>query len=142
MISRKLILLLTLSPGFWMRAQSGPCTPHVVEQGHLEMASDAFAYMPPYGGPAVGKSEIEAANTKSFPDETNITTIWGDDHRIAAAPSGEMAYEYGTVHITSDSKSKGHQEFKAVVLIVYGANGGACQKKALTMQPIQESAKH
>jgi hypothetical protein len=35
-----------------------------------------------------------------------------------------MAYEYGTLHMPSDSKSNqatGHEEFEAVMLIVYKA---------------------
>jgi hypothetical protein len=55
-----------------------------------------------------------------------------------------MAYEHGTLHMSSDSKSKpgaaGHEEFDAVMLIVYKAKGSLCQQVALTMQPLEQEA--
>lgn len=59
--------------------------------------------------------------------------------------SGDMAYEYGTLHMSSDSKRKpptGHEEFEAVMLIVYQAKDGTCQQVAETMQPLYEQSKH
>jgi hypothetical protein len=41
-----------------------------------------------------------------------------------SAPSGDMAYEYGTVHMGYDSKRDGHEEFEAVILSVYKAANG------------------
>ena len=51
-----------------------------------------------------------------------------------------MAYEYGTVQMAYDSKPEGHQQFKAVILSVYKAKDGVCQKVALTMQPLEEQS--
>jgi hypothetical protein len=141
-ISQRLLPLLMMLSAAFTQAQSGPCTESTVKRGDLPTAVDAFAYMPPYGKPVVGKSEIKAADTKSFSDRTNIQRSWIGEHRIAAAPSGEMAYEYGTLQVAYDSKSEGHHEFKAVILSVYKANGGACQKVALTMQPLEEQTGH
>ena len=124
-----------------MHAQSGPCTEVAVNNGNLSTAPDAFAYMPPYGKPVVGKSEINGANKKSFSDRTNIKRSWAADHRVEASPSGDMAYERGTMQMSYDSKSEGHREFKAVVLIVYKAKAGSCQQVALTMQPLEEESK-
>lgn len=104
----------------------------------MPTAADAFSYMPPYGKPVVGKPAIESANEKSFSDRTNITHSWVGEHRIVSAASGDMAYEYGTVHMGYDSKSEGHREFEAVILGVYKAKDGVCQKVALTMQPLKE----
>ena len=56
-----------------------------------------------------------------------------------------MAYEYGTVHMSSDSKSNqaaGHEDFEAVMLMVYKAKGAVCQQVALTMQPLEEKTDH
>ena len=100
--------------------------------------------MPPYGKPAVGKPAINDANEKSFSDRTNIKSNWIGEHRIVSSPSGDMAYEYGTLHMSSDSKSKpatGHEEFEAVMLIIYKAKGAVCQQVALTMQPLEEEKK-
>jgi hypothetical protein len=49
-----------------------------------------------------------------------------------------MAYEYGTVQMAYESKSEGHQDFKAVMLIIYKSKGAVCQQVALTMQPLDE----
>ena len=52
-----------------------------------------------------------------------------------------MAYEYGTMHMSSDSKSNptsGHVESDAVMLIVYKEKGAACQQVALTMYPLEQ----
>jgi ketosteroid isomerase-like protein len=128
-----------------MQAQTGPCTESAVKKSDLPSADDAFAYMPPYGKPVIGKPAIKEADTKSFSDRTNIKRNWVGEHRIVSSLSGDMAYEYGTLHISSDSKGKpgaGHEEFEAVMLIVYKAKGAVCQQVALTMQPLEEKAGH
>jgi len=119
-------------------AQTGPCKERAIKQGNLPAADDAFSFMPPYGKPVVGKSEIQTANTKSFSDRTNIQRSWVGEHRIVSSPHGDMAYEYGTMQMSYDSKKDGHQEFKAVILTVYKAKDGSCQEVALTMQPLEE----
>jgi ketosteroid isomerase-like protein len=124
-------------------AQSGPCTESVINKGHLPSAEDAFVYMPPYGKPVVGKPAIQEAATKSFSDRTNIKSDWVGEHRIVSSPTGDMAYEYGTLHMSSDSKSKqpaGHEDFEAVMLIVYKEKNGVCQQVAETMEPLEENA--
>ena len=122
------------------QAQTGPCTESAIKQSNLPTAEDAFSYMPPYGKPVVGKPAIQAANEKSFSDRTNIQHSWVGEHRIVSSPSGDMAYEYGTTLMSYDSKQDGHQEFKAVILTVYKAKDGACQKVALTMQPLEDES--
>lgn len=143
-----LVLLASLFVvAFSVRAQgqAGPCTQRAIEGGHLPVADDAFSYMPPYGKPVVGKAEIKKADTTSFSDRTNIKSEWVGEHRIVPSASGEMAYEYGTLHLSSDSRSNpttGHEHFKAAMLIVYKATGAACQQVALTMQPLEEKSEH
>jgi hypothetical protein len=140
-----LVPLLILLSAVLMQAQTGPCTESAVKQGHLLSAEDAFAYMPPYGRPVVGKPAIKEANEKSFSDRTNIKNDWESDHRVVSSPSGDMAYEYGALRVSSDSKSNpptGHEEFEAVMLIVYAAKDGVCQQVALTMQPLEEKTGH
>ncbi len=122
------------------RAQTGPCTENAVKQGHLPVADDAFSYMPPYGKPVVGKPAMEDANKKSFSDRTNVKSSWVGEHRIVSAPSGDMAYEYGTRHVSYDDKD-GHHEFEAVMLHVYQAKDGVCQMAAMTMHPLGEESK-
>jgi hypothetical protein len=80
---------------------------------------------------------------KSFGDRKNIPHSWVGEHRIVSTPAGDMAYEYGTVHMAYDSTEEGgHHEFEAVILSVYRTVNGVCQKVALTMQPLEEESKH
>jgi hypothetical protein len=129
-----LLLALSAAP---TEAQTGPCTESVITRGNVPAADDTFSYMPPYGKPVVGKPAIQSANAKSFSARTNVTRSWVGDHRIVSTPSGDMAYEYGTVHVGYDEGGK-HEEFEAVMLTVYKAKGGVCQVAALTMQPLEE----
>jgi ketosteroid isomerase-like protein len=135
-----LVAFFILISAVMTQAQTGACTESVIKQGHLPMADDAFSYMPPYGKPVVGKPAMEEANKKSFSDRTNIKHSWVGEHKIVSAPSGDMAYEHGTVHVSYDDK-EGHHEFDAVMLHVYKAKEGACQVVAMTMQPLGEQSK-
>lgn len=101
------------------------------------MADDAFSYMPPYGKPVIGKPAIREANAKSFSKRTNITRSWVGDHRIVSTPSGDMAYEYGTLRMGYDEDGK-HTEFEAAMLTVYQAEDGICRIVASTMHPLEE----
>jgi hypothetical protein len=135
-----LVALFILLAAVMTQAQTGPCTESAVKQGHLPFADDAFSYMPPYGKPVVGKPAMEDANKKSFSDRSNVKSSWVGEHRIVSAPSGDMAYEYGTRHVSYDDKD-GHHEFEAVMLHVYKANGAVCQMAAMTMHPLGEESK-
>jgi len=132
-------VFLLLSAGL-TDAQTGPCTESAIKQGKLPAAEDLFSYMPPYGRPVIGKPATQAAQAKSFSGRTNVTRAWLGDHRIVATPSGDMAYESGTVRMGYDEGGK-HTEFEAVMLTVYKANGGVCQTAALTMQPLEAQPK-
>ena len=48
-----------------------------------------------------------------------------------------MAYECGTMDMSYDEEDKPHT-FKAVMLNVYKARGGVCERVAGTMQPLEE----
>jgi hypothetical protein len=131
-----LIVLWAASPP----AQSGPCTEKAVNQGQLAAADDVFSYMPPFGRPIVGKAQVRAEGAKAFGERTNITRSWAGDHRIVTSPSGDMAYEYGTLRMGYDEAGK-HTDFEAVLLTVYQARSGVCRIVASTMQPLEESPK-
>ena len=135
-----LVALFILLSSVATQAQTGPCTESAIKEGHLPVADDAFSYMPPYGKPVVGKPAMEDANKKSFSDRTNVKSSWVGEHRIVSAPSGDMAYEYGTRHVSYDDK-EGHHEFEAVMLHVYQAKGSVCQMAAMTMHPLGEESK-
>ncbi len=131
-----IVLILWVSISL-AHAQTGRCTEASIRMGGMPVADDAFSYMPPYGRPVIGNAGMKKANSESFSDRTNIQRLWEDDHHIVASPEGNMAYEYGTLRMSYDSKSDGHHEFEAVMLIVYRAKGNACEQVALTMQPLE-----
>ena len=115
----------------------GPCTESAVKEGKVQLADDAFSYMPPFGKPVSGKKEIHETAEKKFAGRTNIKHSWESDHRIVASASGDMAYEHGTMDMRYDEDGKSHT-FKAVILNVYKAKGGICESVAGTMQPLEE----
>jgi ketosteroid isomerase-like protein len=129
-------MFLLASTTLLVRAQ-GPCTESAVKQGNLQMADDAFSYMPPFGKPVSGKAAIQDTAEKKFAGRTNIKHSWESDRRIVATKSGDMAYEHGTMDMSYDEDGKPHQ-FKAVMLNVYKAKSGACERVAGTMQPLEE----
>jgi len=123
------------------QAQIGPCTESAVKRGQLPMADDAFSYMPPYGKPVTGKAANDEAAEKTF-TSVNRKFEWASDHRIVASPSGDMAYEHGTMHVSYDDKDGGkHHSFDAVMLNVFKAKGAVCQQVAMTMSPLDDTFK-
>ena len=142
MMRLSLVLLFSIVFSALTQAQTGPCTESAVKKGQLPMADDAFSYMPPYGKPVTGTAATEEAAKKSFSDRINRKFEWASDHRIEASPSGDMAYEHGTMHVSYDDKSDGkHHTFDAVMLKVFKAKGAACQQVAMTMQPLEDTVK-
>ena len=135
------ILLLLLGTAVLPQGQPGPCTETVIQAGGMPISEDAFSYMPPYGKPVIGNAGMKKANTENFSDRTNIHHAWEDNHRVITTAAGDMAYEFGTLRMSYDSKSEGHHEFEAVMLMVYRAKGNVCQQVALTMQPLEPQKK-
>jgi hypothetical protein len=131
-----LVLLFALTSMGFVFAQS-PCTEAAVKDGKLPLAEDAFSYMPPFGKPVSGKTAIQDTAEKKFAGRTNVRHSWESDHRIIASASGDMAYEHGTMDMSYDEGGKPHT-FKAVMLNVYKAKGGVCERVAGTMQPLEE----
>jgi ketosteroid isomerase-like protein len=130
------ILVLLLAPTPLICAQ-GVCTQAAIQEGKVQLAKDAFSYMPPFGKPVTGKAEIQSTGEKKFAGRTNIKHSWESDHRSVASASGDMAYEHGTMDMSYDEDGKPHT-FKAVMLNVYKANGSVCESVAGTMQPLEE----
>jgi ketosteroid isomerase-like protein len=100
------------------------------------MADDAFSYMPPFGKPVSGNAAIQDTAEKKFAGRTNMHS-WESNRRIVASTSGNMAYEHGTMDMSYEEDGKPHQ-FKAVMLNVYEAKGGVCERVAATMLPPEQ----
>lgn len=135
-----LVSLFILTSAVLMHAQSGPCTEDAINHGKMTMSDDAFVYMPPFGKPVIGKSNVQDTSTKKFEGRTNIQHSWVGEHRIVPSASADMAYEYGTMEMSFDSKDDGQRhKFQAVMLQVYKAKDGVCKLVAETMEPLEES---
>jgi hypothetical protein len=130
------ILVFVLASTTLVFAQ-GPCTEAAVKERKVQLAKDAFSYMPPFGKPVTGKEAIQDTAEKKFAGRTNIKHSWESDHKIVASASGDMAYEHGTMVMSYDEDGKPHT-FKSVILNVYKANGAVCESVAGTMQPLEE----
>ena len=129
-------MLFLLASALLICAQ-GVCTEEAIKEGKVQLAKDAFSYMPPFGKPVTGKAEIQSTAEKKFAGRTNVKHSWESDRRIVASTSGDMAYEHGTMEMSYDQDGKPHT-FKAVMLNVYKANGSVCESVAGTMQPLEE----
>jgi hypothetical protein len=134
-VSVSIVCLLVLARAQPTRGQGSGCSERVVSDGVPPTADDAFTYMPAYGKPMVGRPAMSDANRQSFSGRTNVTRAWQSDHRTVATPSGDMAYERGTIHMGYDEGGK-RTEFDAVMLMVYRAKNGVCEMAALTMYPL------
>lgn len=89
-----------------------------------------------------GAAATDEANKKSFSDRINRKFEWAGDHHIVASPSGDMAYEHGTMHVSYDDKGDGkHHTFDAVMLNVFKAKGAVCEQVAMTMNPLENTVK-
>ena len=135
-------LLLGLAFATVVHAQTGPCTESVVKKGGLPIADKAFTHMAAFNRPMSTKAAAQEAAKEAFADRINRKFEWAEDRVIGAVPSGDMAYEHGTMHVSYDTRSDGkHHSFDAVMLMVYQANGPTCQQVASTMYPLEHTVK-
>ena len=70
------ILMFMLASTIFVRAQ-GPCTEAAVKEGKVQLAKDAFSYMPPFGKPVTGKEAIQDTAEKKFAGRTNHQALVG-----------------------------------------------------------------
>ncbi|MGH9728673.1 MAG: hypothetical protein ACRD4V_08805 [Candidatus Acidiferrales bacterium] len=137
-----LALLLGLALATAVHAQTGACTKSAVQKGGLPVAEKAFTYMAAFSKPVTTKAAAEKAAEESFADRINRKFEWANDRVVVASPSGEMAYEHGTMHVSYDTKSDGkHHSFDAVMFMVYQAKGPTCEQVASTMSPLEDTVK-
>jgi hypothetical protein len=137
-----LALLLGLAFATVVHAQTGPCTESAVKKGGLPVAEKAFTYMAAFNKHTTTKAAADEAAKESFADRINRKFEWANDRVVVASPSGDMAYEHGTMHVSYDTKTDGkHHSFDAVMLMVYQAKGPTCQQAASTMYPLEGTVK-
>ncbi|PYU70900.1 MAG: hypothetical protein DMG49_10470 [Acidobacteria bacterium] len=124
-------------------AENGPCTEQLVKvqsvkegAGVNSLADDMYFFSGALERPVVGKAAIDNAAGRIATERENENYAPLNPDRIVAAPSGDMAYEYGTTNIRFDErKSAKHFDFTAAYLRVWKAVDGSCKVAAEMFQP-------
>ena len=121
--------------------QSGPCTEQFVREQiaknhHDTVADDAYFFSGALEKPVIGRAAKNQAFKPVVAQRTNVKSEPLKPERIVAAPSGEMAYEYGTGDMSFDDVSSGkHIAFAAAYLRVWRSIDGSCKEAALMAEP-------
>jgi hypothetical protein len=123
-------------------AQSGPCTEQFVKEQvstgrrHTAVADDAYFFSGALEKPVIGRAAADQAFKPVAAQRKNHTQEPLKPERIVAAPSGEMAYEYGTGNVSFDEVSSGkHIAFTAAYLRVWRSIDGSCKQAAFMAEP-------
>ncbi|HEX6805338.1 MAG TPA: nuclear transport factor 2 family protein [Terriglobales bacterium] len=138
MIARALLVFLLCLPAV---AQTGPCSEQFVKaqaaKPHPDsVADDVYFFSGALDKPVIGKPAADKAFAPITAERKNETREPLRPERIVAAPSGDMAYEYGTVHDAFDERRTGkHIDFTAAYLRVWRAEGGTCKLAAEIFEP-------
>ena len=133
-ILMKITALCFFAGAAW--AQSGPCTERAIREasakpGGSPLADDLYYFSPAFTKPIVGKSEEIKAGQSIGSSRANESHEPSRPERIVVAPSGDMAYEYGTHHMSFDDKQTGkHIDFTNAYLRVWKAVNGSCKLAA------------
>ena len=85
--------------------------------------------------PVVGKAAHDNAMKAVEESRQNVKTTPLRPDRLFVAPSGDMAYEYGTEQVSFDERASGkHRDFTTAYLRVWRAVDGQCKIAALMAQ--------
>ena len=118
-------------------SQTGPCTESAVksliDKHDLNtVADDSFYFSGALDQPVVGKAAIDNALKPVTESRQNMKMTPLRPDRVVVAPSGDMAYEYGTEHISFDERASGkHRDFTTAYLRVWRAVDGQCKIAAI-----------
>jgi hypothetical protein len=129
-------------------AQNGPCTQDAVKaavakdaglradaKSSIPQTDDVYFFSGALDRPVIGVQSRQQAGGAVQARRKNESEITKTD-RIVAAPSGDMAYEYGTVHISYDAVPSGeHADFTSAYLRVWRADSGVCKVAAQIAEP-------
>jgi hypothetical protein len=137
-----LVLLAVFSFCGSAAAQTGPCTQAGVKaakaaaaKGRLPHTSDLYFFSGALDKPVIGVQAVERTSATIGASRKNESHVERTG-RIVADPSGGMAYEYGTSHVSYDDVKTGqHEDFTAAYLFVWKAEGGACKVAAEMIEP-------
>ena len=137
------LLTLTIVLALPAIAQKGPCTEEFIksqlsQESPWPKTDDYYLFNPLLDTPVVGTEEREKVNKSHEPlmaKRKNMHTTPFKTERVVVAPSGDMAYEYGTGQISYDDGDTGkHIETTLARLSVWKADGGSCRAAATMLQ--------
>jgi hypothetical protein len=122
-------------------APGGPCTEQFVKEWVSTnqrggRADDAYFFSGALAKPVVGEAAKDRAFEPVAAQRKNHTQEPLKPERIVAAPSGEMAYEYGVGNVSFDEVSSGkHKVFTVAYLRVWRSIDGSCKEAAFMAEP-------
>jgi ketosteroid isomerase-like protein len=121
-------------------ARNGPCSEQFVKKANSAnenslLAKDMYFFSGALKQPVVGTAAADKAFAPIAASRQNEKQDPMKADRIVVAPSGDMAYEYGTAHMSFDSKKEGHVDFTAAYLRVWKAVEGKCKIAAEMFEP-------
>jgi ketosteroid isomerase-like protein len=122
-------------------AQNGPCNEQSIRDlgkaDHTDLAAeDMYFFSGAIDKPVVGTDARKQTAAPVAAARTHEKEEPLKPERIVAASSGEMAYEYGTAHVSFDNKKDGkHVDFTAAHLRVWKAVDGKCKIAAEMFEP-------
>jgi len=138
MIARILLIAFLALPAL---AQAGPCTAEFIKVHSAatnvdSVTDDEYFFSGALDKPVVGRAAAEKASAPVAASRKDEKHDPLHPDRIVAAPSGDMAYEYGTAHMSYAEHDTGKIiDFTAAYLRVWKAEGGACKVAAEMFEP-------
>jgi hypothetical protein len=141
---RNVTLTLILSTLFLsLPALAQKCTEQFVKnsiekQDAQSDAEDLYFFSGALEKPIVGSKapEWKKVDEKLTQERKNEKRDAPKPDLIVVAPSGDMAYSYGTAHMSFDEASTGkHVDFTAAYLTVWKIVNGSCKVAATMFQP-------
>ena len=92
------IIVLFLLVSTALICAQGACTEAAIKEGKVELAKDAFSYMPPFGKPMTGKREIQSTAEKKVCGSNQCQALMGigsSHHGFGIKRHGIRARNYG-----------------------------------------------
>jgi ketosteroid isomerase-like protein len=121
-------------------AQNGACSEQSIKKANVAhddslLAKDMYFFSGALKQPVVGTAAANKAFAPIAASRQNEKQDPMKPDRIVVASSGDMAYEYGTAHMSFDSKKEGHVDFTAAYLRVWKTVDGKCKIAAEMFEP-------
>ena len=121
-------------------AQKGPCSEQSIKKANVAhddslLAKDMYFFSGALKQPVVGTAAADKSFAPIAASRQNEKQDPMKPDRIVVASSGDMAYEYGTAHMSFDSKKEGHVDFTAAYLRVWKTVDGKCKIAAEMFEP-------